>query len=381
LLPGATPRRILSKDQALAQCANHLRAHHPDASVEPMPSTSGAMQLIVSQGLKDAAAIGSAAALESYGLHVVARNIGNVKNNKTRFAILSPQNVPDGAPSGRDTTALVVYPHHDRVGLLQQILTVISQHHGLSCSSIHSRPDTHGAFRFYLELEAHLRDPRMVACLRDLIREMEAADSEVRVFGTYPRRIFTEPKVRRIGIIGGTGAMGQWLARFLEGAGYEVAVSGRHTPLTYAACVAASDVVIVNVPIAHTETVIETVGPMLRPGQLLVDNTSIKGAPVAAMTRVAPGGVEVLGMHTVFGPATTELRRQNVVFTRTDSSGELAAEFEAIFHKHGARITHTTPAHHDQQMAFHQNLEHLTKVALAEVLCRYFPNGDADRYA
>ena len=67
-------------------------------------------------------------------------------------------------------------------------------------------------------------------------------------------------------------------------------------------------------------------------------------------------------MHTVFGPTITELRRQNVIFTSTSRSGELAQEFEGIFYKYGATITHTTPEYHDRQMAFHQNLEHFTKV-------------------
>jgi prephenate dehydrogenase len=50
----------------------------------------------------------------------------------------------------------------------------------------------------------------------------------------------------------------------------------------------------------------------------------------------------------------------------------LAQEFEGIFYKYGATITHTTPEYHDQQMAFHQNLEHFTKVVLAEVLRAQF---------
>ena len=56
-------------------------------------------------------------------------------------------------------------------------------------------------------------------------------------------------------------------------------------------------------------------------------------------------------MHTVFGPAVENLRQQNVIFTRTPASGELAREFEAIFYKYGAKITYTTPEYHDKQMA------------------------------
>jgi prephenate dehydrogenase len=149
-------------------------------------------------------------------------------------------------------------------------------------------------------------------------------------------------------------------------------ISGRTTPLTYQQCIAESDAVIINVPISSTIELIHKLGHFFRPGQLMVDNTSIKTQPVTAMLEVAPEGVEVLGMHTVFGPTITELRRQNVIFTTTPKSGELAQEFEGIFYKYGATITHTTPEYHDRQMAFHQNLEHFTKVVLAEVLRAQF---------
>ena len=77
-------------------------------------------------------------------------------------------------------------------------------------------------------------------------------------------------------------------------------------------------------------------------------------------------------MHTVFGPVVENLRQQNVIFTRTPASGELAREFEDIFYKYGAKITYTTPEYHDKQMALHQNLEHFTKIVLAHILRTYF---------
>jgi prephenate dehydrogenase len=202
------------------------------------------------------------------------------------------------------------------------------------------------------------------------------------VFGTYPRCAFNEPRLRTIGIIGGTGLMGGWFKKFFTAAGYTVLLSGRRTPLTYQQCIEQSDAVIINVPIKHTVDVIQAVGTFFRPGQLITDNTSIKTQPVATMLAAVPPGVEVLGMHTVFGPAVESLRRQNVIFTRTAASGELAREFESIFYKHGAKITYTTPENHDKQMAFHQNLEHFTKVVLAQVLRTHFGDpAEMDSYS
>ena len=51
-------------------------------------------------------------------------------------------------PTGTDATSFVIYPHRDRIGLLEDILHLISREGGLNLSSIHSRPDTKGAFGF-----------------------------------------------------------------------------------------------------------------------------------------------------------------------------------------------------------------------------------------
>jgi prephenate dehydrogenase len=361
--------RILSKDQALHQCSAYIARHYPQATLIETPSTAAAMEMIVQQGWRDAAAIGNAAAIQQYGLEVLERGIGNPPHNKTKFAVLGDRYHP---PTGTDATLFVVYPHRDRIGLLQDILHSISRDSGLNLSSLHSRPDTKGAFRFYFEVEGHIEDPAVAGCLTLVERALVSDDVEVRVFGSYPRRMFNEPRLHTIGLIGGTGQMGRWFRPFFEKAGYQVLISGRTTPLTYQQCIERSDAVIFNVPISHTVEIIHKLGHFFRSGQLMVDNTSIKTQPVAAMLEVAPEGVEVLGMHTVFGPAISELRRQNVIFTTTPKSGELAQEFEGIFYKYGATITHTTPEHHDRQMAFHQNLEHFTKVVLAEVLRTQF---------
>lgn len=365
---------VRSRDIALKQCSRYLSENFPDVRQQDWPSTSGAVESVVREGDKRVAAIGSVRAMERYELPVVARDIGNVANNKTRFVLLGPASLGVRAATRKDATAFVVYPPSDRVGILQDILDVVSNRHGLNLSSIHSRPDTRGGFRFYMEVEGHLEDPMVADCLATLRERLADDRVDIRVFGSYPRCPFVEPRIKTIGIVGGTGVMGQWLQKLFADAGYGVLVTGRNTDLTHAECVAHSDVILINVPIRNTVEVIEQVAPLMHDGQLLVDNTSIKTQPIDAMLRSVPKGVEVLGMHTVFGPNAESLARQNVVFTRTGLSAELADEFENIFYKHGARLTYTDAPNHDRQMAFHQNLEHFTKLVLAHVLTEKFPD-------
>ncbi len=368
---------VLSRDQALRQCSHHLQKYHPNVAQQATPSTTAAMQSVAQAGRTDALVIGAASALRDYGFTLLAQNIGNVPNNRTRFAVLAPPGVLYRAAHGPFVTACAIHPMHDRVGLLHDILATISGRHNLSCSSIASRPDSHGTFRFHLEIEGHLDAPAIDACLNDLRRTLAGAATRLCVFGTYPKCEFYERRIHTIGIIGGEGRMGRWFRPFFEAADIRVRSCDKATALTPAACVAQSDVVLINVPLESTAHVIAQVAPLCRPGQLLVDNTSVKTEPLATMMQAAAEGVEVLGMHTIFGPGIDSLRGQNVVFCRTASSGLLAQELENIFYKHGALITHATPQEHDKQMALHQNLEHFTKVVLAEFLRREFGTLDA----
>jgi len=100
-------RRILSKDQALHQCSEYLARQFPHAVLVETSSTTAAMEMIVQQGWRDAAAIGNAVALQQYGLEVLARGIGNPPQNKTKFAVLGDR---FHAPTGTDATSFVIYP-------------------------------------------------------------------------------------------------------------------------------------------------------------------------------------------------------------------------------------------------------------------------------
>jgi prephenate dehydrogenase len=371
------PRRIktiYSKDQALKQCSKFLEQTFPKATLVETSSTAAAMDQVIKKDLRDAAVIGNEEALRLYKLNIIARDVGNIQNNKTRFAVLARHADASLVKALCYATQIVVYPHHDRVGLLDALLSVISGKHQLNLHSIHSRPDTRGGFRFYLEIEGKADDAAVRACIAALEKQVLSATIEVKVCGSYPYYPFVESQIKTIGIIGGTGRMGHWFETFFQRAGYQVLISGRRTRLTYAACVKKSDVVLVNVPIKNTVAMIKQIGKSVRPGQLLVDNTSIKTQPVQAMLGVAKKGVEVLGMHTIFGPSVESVAGQNVVFTPTSTSGELAQEFKNIFFKYGANVTVTTPEHHDKQMALHQNLEHFSKIVTAQILAEHFPN-------
>jgi chorismate mutase/prephenate dehydratase len=364
-------KKIMSKDQALSQCSDYLHKNYNKAELIKTDSTAKAIEKIASNNILDAAAIGNEPAFKKYGLKILEKDIGNTKGNKTKFAVLG-NHIPE--KTGKDCTTVMIYPQKDRVGLLDDIVEIISRKYKINMSSIHSRPDTLGGHRFYLDLEGHVKDTKIKNCIKDLKDKLDEDYTDVEIFGSYPRRDLIEKRIRTVGIIGGTGKMGQLLRPFLEQAGYNVIISGRKTELNYEECIKRSDAVIVNVPIKNTIEIIKKIGPYFKNGKLIVDNTSIKTQPIEAMLRYTGKNAEVLGMHTIFGPKAGTVHGQNVAFVHTPKSGEKSREFENIFYKYGAKIIQTTAEEHDKEMAFHQNLEHFTKIALSEIIRKKFKN-------
>ncbi|HNY73202.1 MAG TPA: prephenate dehydrogenase/arogenate dehydrogenase family protein [Syntrophales bacterium] len=164
-----------------------------------------------------------------------------------------------------------------------------------------------------------------------------------------------------IGIIGGTGGMGKWFADFFRRNGYPVAATGRTRGPDFASLAATCPVVIVSVPIAITEAVIEKIGPCLPPESLLMDLTSLKEGPVRAM--LAATAAEVIGLHPLFGPGVTSLSGQNIAVCPARGNSWLPW-LRDILEKNGAHLVETTPARHDELMAVIQALNHFLTAAL-----------------
>lgn len=175
----------------------------------------------------------------------------------------------------------------------------------------------------------------------------------------------TEP--RTVAVIGGHGGMGTLMARLFGDLGHQVIVADLDTDLTAAAAAAVADVVVISVPIDVTEAVIGEVGPLVREDALLMDVTSIKDAPVAAM--LASSTASVVGTHPMFGPNVHSLQGQRVVLCR--ARGTAWADWVArMLTARGLTIQETTPGHHDRMMAVVQVLTHFQTQVLGLTLAR-----------
>ena len=160
---------------------------------------------------------------------------------------------------------------------------------------------------------------------------------------------------RTVAIVGGHGKMGRLMAGLFSDTGNTVLIADLDTDLTPAAAADEADVVVIAVPIDVTERVIAEVGPHLREDALLMDITSVKEAPVAAM--LSSTRASVVGTHPMFGPSVHTLQGQRVVLCR-GRGDEWAAWVTHVLSAAGLLVTETTAEQHDRAMSIVQVLTH-----------------------
>lgn len=173
-------RRVLSHPQPFGQCARFLRERMAGIPLEATHSTADAARKVAG-GEPGAAAIGSRAAAERYGLEVIAPDIQDSDENITRFVLLARE---DEAPTGADRTSLAFTLDRDRPGGLHEVLGEFARR-GINLSKIESRPtkQTLGHYVFFLDFEGHRADPAGADALAGVRRCVH----ELHLLGSYPR--------------------------------------------------------------------------------------------------------------------------------------------------------------------------------------------------
>ncbi|MBX3215637.1 MAG: bifunctional chorismate mutase/prephenate dehydrogenase [Labilithrix sp.] len=172
-----------------------------------------------------------------------------------------------------------------------------------------------------------------------------------------------------IGIIGGTQGMGAFMAKVMGATGYAVETTGLEQGRPAEEVAASHDLVVLSVPIATTVEVARKIGPKVRPGACLMDVTSIKRQPLAAMLESTPDTVDVVGTHPMFGPHGADFDRQKVVLCRGRGDAGFA-RVKKLYEAFGAETIEATAEEHDAQMALIQVLIHEKTMVLGSVLER-----------
>jgi len=168
-----------------------------------------------------------------------------------------------------------------------------------------------------------------------------------------------------IGIIGGTGSMGQWFRKFFSDAGHTVLISGRKTELTPADITKKCEIIILSLPIDVAISISGEIGPLLSDTQLLMDLCSLKEKIMKSM--LGNTSADVIGTHPLFGPFTDSIKGQNVILC--PGRGERQSKWlENEYISKGAFVTVMDPSVHDRHMAVVQGLTHFVSICMGRTL-------------
>ena len=176
--------RVYSHIQALGQAEAFLRTR--PWTLLSTYNTAGAGKAIADRSERGAAAVLSPRAAGLFGLDVLASDIQDVEDNRTRFIVIARSDMPAArvpVPAGpmRTTLALAV---RNEPGTLLAVLAVFARH-ALNMSKLESRPSRERAWEyvFWVDLDADASD----APTRAALAELERVTTMLRVLGSYPR--------------------------------------------------------------------------------------------------------------------------------------------------------------------------------------------------
>lgn len=168
-----------------------------------------------------------------------------------------------------------------------------------------------------------------------------------------------------IGIIGGKGRMGEWLARVLTKAGKKVFIADAKDGEVSHEFAREHRVLILAVPVSRVEEVMQRIGPHTPKDGVVMDICSLKQGPMAGMLEHAQG--EVVGLHPMFGPSAKSFAGQ-MVFMSQGRGDRWHKWMGRFLRDQQAKVVEIDPKKHDQLMARVQSLRHLWLLCLGQAL-------------
>ena len=157
---------IYSHEQAIGQCSKFLNSLN-GVRVIPCDNTAAAAKMVAERGDRHVAAISSHPCAALYGLDVVSDEIQDSDNNYTRFICVTKDPV---IYAGASRISLII-ACDNKPGALYDILSKLAAL-GINMTKLESCPVTGRNFEFifFLELEASVQEPGVLAMLEELER-------------------------------------------------------------------------------------------------------------------------------------------------------------------------------------------------------------------
>ncbi len=170
---------VRSHPMALLQCMHYLKGLSGIRLVEDV-DTAETARLIREKGLRGIAAIAPRMAAELYGLQILCEDIQTIKNNATRFIMLSREATAATDTLGIDKASLRFVTEHKR-GSLATVLNVMSDCN-LNLTKIQSLPIIETPWKYAFFVDVTFDDPDFFHKAESLLRIMS---EDFRVLGLY----------------------------------------------------------------------------------------------------------------------------------------------------------------------------------------------------
>jgi prephenate dehydratase len=166
---------VYSHPQALSQCQEWLGKNLPQAKQIPTNSTTEILAQL--PDLPHAAGISSPKAAAMYHLPILAKDIGDRADNRTRFWVLGQQSSTIGSH-----TSLALTLPSNMPGALLMVLAKFAVAK-INLSRIESRPTKRslGEYLFFMDLEANGSDPAVA----EILNEVRSTVEQLKLFGSY----------------------------------------------------------------------------------------------------------------------------------------------------------------------------------------------------
>jgi prephenate dehydratase len=182
-LPGQkieTIRTVASHPMALLQC-NPFLANYPHMQLQEDLDTASVAKRIAEEQLSGVAAIASEVAARIYGLEILAADIQTVKDNFTRFILLTKEKPAAQLPPNKVSFKITI---RNEAGGLAKLLTMLAEKQ-LNLSKIQSIPLMDSPWDYAFFIDADFTD---LAAYREAIDRMHEEFGELKIIGEYHNR-------------------------------------------------------------------------------------------------------------------------------------------------------------------------------------------------
>ena len=169
---------VISHANPVGQSRHFVRLRMPHSKEILAPSTVAAIEMVAERNDQHVVAIGNSSVNERYGVVTLAKNVGDVKHNQTRFVLLQKHILNDLDMS--EKISFVFSLPKDQPGGLYKIMGLLQQ---INLTKIESRPsnDILGSYYFFIDIQGDYGDQ----AIRKTLKAVEENTETFKILGAY----------------------------------------------------------------------------------------------------------------------------------------------------------------------------------------------------